>query len=338
MKAIYIVKKGKPENAFELREVPVPVPSSGQVLIKSHASGINFADLVSREGMYRDAPPIPFVPGYEVAGVIEKTGDDVHHFNTGDRVVAFTRFGGYAEQVVTDVRAVVKIPASLDDGTACALATQYCTAYYAAAIAAHLREGENVIVHSAAGGVGTALLQYALHKKCIVIGTTGSDSKIDHLKKRSAQHVINTQEKNFYQQVKNIFPEGVDVIFDALGGNFVKQGIRLLRSGGRIVSYGASQMTGTNLINRIKTAVQFGLYHPAQFMMTSKSLIGVNMLHIADDRPELLQDCLHQVMKLYNDGIFKPQEAKAFSANQIGEAHCYLQERKSTGKVVIEWD
>jgi NADPH2:quinone reductase len=138
--------------------------------------------------------------------------------------------------------------------------------------------------------------------------------------------------------VKEISPDGLDVIFDALGGRFIKDGIKLLVPSGRIVCYGASQMTGTNLFNRIKTALQFGFYHPAQFMMNSKSLIGVNMLHIADKRPELLQHCLKQVIQLFNEGIFKPMEGKIFPASEIATAHRYLQERKAIGKVALTWN
>src|SRR6185369_9373592 len=115
--------------------------------------------------------------------------------------------------------------------------------------------------------------------------------------------------------------DGVDVIFDALGGSFVRKGIKLLAPGGRIVCYGASQMTGTNLFNRIKTALQFGFYHPAQFMMTSKSLMGVNMLHIADKRPGIIQHCLEEVLNLFHAEVFVPHEGKIFKAAEIAEAH-----------------
>src|SRR4029078_6400285 len=124
MKAIYLVKKGRPENAFEIRETVVPVPKPNEVLIKVEGFGLNFADLVAREGMYRDAPPRPFIPGYDVAGTIEKTGSEVKHLNIGDRVTAMTRFGGYAEYAVTDARACVKISSDVRLATACSLTTQ----------------------------------------------------------------------------------------------------------------------------------------------------------------------------------------------------------------------
>jgi NADPH:quinone reductase-like Zn-dependent oxidoreductase len=180
-------------------------------------------------------------------------------------------------------------------------------------------------------------MQYALHKYCEVIATTSSVSKKDFLKAQCATHVINISEENFFQSVRPLAPQGVDIIFDALGGKYFKQGIRLLDVGGRMICYGASQMTSTNLLNRIKAALQFGIYHPAEFMMPSKSLIGVNMLRIADKKPEVLQYCLQQVMHLHNVGVFKPAAGKIFPASQIAEAHRYLENRKAIGKVALAW-
>jgi NADPH:quinone reductase-like Zn-dependent oxidoreductase len=338
MKAIFLVKKGAPEKAFEFREVNILQPGENQILIKVEGFGLNFADIVAREGMYKDAPPIPCVIGYDVVGRIESFGNNVNGFTKGDRVAALTRFGGYAEYAVTDSRAAIKIPDSLNIAEGTALCTQYATAYYCAVMAANLREGEKVVIHAASGGVGSALLQYAKHKRCEIYATTSSDSKMSLLKEVGATYVINSSKGNFYDAIRKHSPHGVDVIFDALGGKFVKQGIKLLNSGGRIVCYGASQMTGTSLWGRIKAGLQFGIYHPAQLMMPSKSLLGVNMLQIADKRPELLQLCLQQVMKLYTDGVFKPAEGKIFSASEIATAHRYLQEKKAIGKVALIWN
>jgi len=338
VRAIFLVRKGKPESAFEIKEITVPVPKSNEVLIKVQGFGVNFADIVAREGMYRDAPPRPFIPGYDVVGTIEKIGSEVTQFRVGDRVTAMTRFGGYAEFAVTDSRACVKIADDMKLDSACALTTQYCTAYYCAAIAANIQKGERVIIHAASGGVGHALLQYAVHKGCEVIATTGSAWKKDSILKYGAGNVIDTSSENFSESVKRIYPAGgIDAIFDALGGKFVKDGIKLLAAGGRIVAYGASQMTGVNLFSRLAAAIQFGIYHPAEFMMNSKSLLGVNMLKVADERPLVLQHCLQEVMKLYSEGIFKPAEGKIFPAEQIAEAHRFLQDRKATGKVVLKW-
>lgn len=339
MKGIYIVKHGNADDAFEVRETPKPVPKPGEVLVKVEGFGLNFADVMARKGMYEDAPPIPSLIGYDVVGRVERVGSNVTNVVEGDRVTALTRFGGYAEFALTDCRAVAKISDQITIPEATALTTQYCTAYYCAAEVVNLFEGDKVLIHSAAGGVGTALMQYAKHKKCEIFATTGSSSKVDMLKKLGAAHVMDTSKVEFDDYIDEVTKgDGVDVIFDAVGADFMKRGIASLASGGRIVCYGAAQMTdATNIFLKIGKAIQFGIYHPAQFMMNSKSLIGVNMLKIADNKPYVLQRCLENVVRLVEDGVFKPQDGKVFKAEDIADAHKFLESRKSTGKVACEW-
>jgi NADPH:quinone reductase-like Zn-dependent oxidoreductase len=338
MKAVVLVKTGDAHKAFEIREMPKPKPGEGQVLVKVEGFGLNFADTMARKGEYQDAPPMPSVIGYDVVGVIDEVGTGVTSLKVGDRVTALTRFGGYAEYAVTDQRAASVIPADMEPGVATALTTQYCTAYYCAAVSANIRAGETVLIHSAAGGVGTALMQYALHTKCIVIATTGSDNKVATLKEMGAHHVINTSKQDFLEETKKITKgAGVDAIFDAVGGDFVKKGVKALGSGGRIVCYGAAQLSNVNVFAKINQAMQFGFYHPVEFMLSSKGITGVNMLRIADNRPDTLKYCLEHVIELTNKGVFKPVVAKIFKVSEIAEAHMYLEGRKSTGKVTVMW-
>lgn len=339
MQALYIVQSGKPETAFQLRETTKPVPKPGEVLIEVEAFGLNFADIMARKGQYRDAPPLPFVPGYDVVGRVLRTGNHSTPFQEGDRVTALTRFGGYAQYVVTDARAVVKIDEHLPTAEAAALTTQFCTAYYCAAEMVQLHPGDVVLIHSAAGGVGTALLQLALHKGCEVIATTGSSHKVELIKQAGAHHVIDTSKHDFDEVVMDITKgEGVDVIFDAVGADYIRKGMRVLAAGGRIVCYGAAQMNSAgNPFAMLSKAIQFGIYHPAIFMMQSKSMLGVNMLRLADKRPATLQRCLEQVVSLYKQGVFKPVGGKEFTVSQIAEAHHYLESRQSTGKVICRW-
>lgn len=339
MKGIYIVKYGDAEEAFEVRETPKPVPKPGEVLVKVEGFGLNFADVMARKGMYEDAPPIPSLIGYDVVGTVERVGSNVTHLFEGDRVTALTRFGGYAEFALTDARAAAKISSTMSVPVATALTTQFCTAYYCAAEVVNLFAGDRVLIHSAAGGVGTALMQYAKLKGCEIFATTGSSSKVEMLKQMGAQHVIDTSKVEFDYYIEDVTKgDGVDVIWDAVGADFIRKGIKVLAPGGRIVCYGAAQMTdATNIFSKISKGLQFGIYHPAQFMMNSKSLIGVNMLKIADGKPEVLKRCLENVVRLVDEGIFKPQDGKLFKAADIAEAHKFLESRKSTGKVACEW-
>jgi NADPH:quinone reductase-like Zn-dependent oxidoreductase len=339
MKAIFIVKHGSADEAFETREIPKPTPKAGEVLIKVEGFGLNFADIMARKGLYQDAPPLPSVIGYDICGMVEKVGAGVSNVSEGNRVTAMSRFGGYAEYATTDARATAKISNNINVAEATALTTQYCTAYYCAAEAVNLFEGDRVVIHSAAGGVGTGLLQYALHKKCEVFATTGSSSKVDLLKKEGAHHVIDTSKVEFDDYIKQVTKgEGADVIFDAVGADFIRRGIKSLAAGGKIVCYGAAQMTdSTNIFSKLSKAIQFGIYHPAVFMMNSKSLLGVNMLKIADNKPMILKRCLENVVRLVEEGIFKPQGGKIFKASEIAEAHRFLEGRKSIGKVACAW-
>jgi len=338
MKAVFLVKQGAASGAFEIREIPVPVPGAGQVLIQVEAFGLNFADVMARRGMYKEAPPIPCVLGYDVAGIVTETGKDVINVKEGDRVTAMTRFGGYAEYAVTDARATSVIPPALDAATATALTTQFCTAYFAAAEMVNLHKGDKVLIQSGAGGVGTALIQYAKYKECEIFSTAGSEEKLQHLGKSGVQYPINYNTQDFETEIKIITDgKGVDVIFDAVGGKSVKKGFRSLASGGRIICYGAAEMSNQHILGKIKSALAFGFYHPVMFMTASKSMIGINMLRIADDHPEILQRCLEAVVRLTEEGIFIPSVGKTFPVTEIAEAHDFLESRKSMGKVAVNW-
>lgn len=214
MKAIVLVRKGVPEIAFELRETKMPEPLPNQVLIKVEAFGLNFADIMARNGLYDDAPPMPSVLGYDVVGRIVKSGEKVTGLKEGQRVLALTRFGGYAEFVATDARAVIPVSETISAGEATALATQYSTAYYCAEEVTTLHEGDHVLIHAAAGGVGTALVQMARNKGCIIYGTA-SAGKMKHLEEQGVNFPVNYREIDFAKAIQAIAGKrGVDVIFD----------------------------------------------------------------------------------------------------------------------------
>ncbi len=340
MKAAVLIRTGAPEQAFELQNLPNPIINQPtQVRINVTAFGLNFADVVARLGQYQDCPPLPAVIGYEVVGIVESVGSAVKDISVGQRVVAFTRFGGYASQVVTDMAAVVPIN-DMDTGIAAALCTQYTTAYFAAEYITQLHAGEHVLVQSAAGGVGTALVQLAKRRGCIVYGTAGSDAKCEHLKTLGVDIPINYSQQHFADAVKKIAPDGkIDVIFDAVGGDAVRKGIGVLAAGGRMVCYGAASMSdrSRNPFKTVGKALAFGVYHPAQFMMSSRSLLGVNMLRIADQRPQVLRHCLQEVIRLAKEGVLRPVVDGIYPIADLAEAHNRLENRKTIGKVVIKW-
>lgn len=340
MKAVVLVKTGDPRRAFQIQDLPEPVVAAHQVSIDVDVFGLNFADVVARLGQYRDCPPLPTVIGYEVVGRVAEVGSEVYGLSKGQRVMAFTRFGGYARRVVTDARAVVPISEDLDAGMATALCVQYCTAYFAAEYITRLHAGEHVLVQSAAGGVGTALVQLAKLRGCVIYGTAGSEKKMDYLREQGVDYPINYQKEDFAKYIAKKAPNGkVQVVFDAVGGSSVRKGLGILQAGGRIVCYGAAVFSerGQNIFGTLKHALSFGIYHPAQLMMASKSLMGVNMLRVADEQPLVLQHCLRAVADLAMSGAVKPVVDTVFPIEQLPEAHEKLEFRGSIGKIAVKW-
>src|SRR4030095_5618452 len=217
MKAMYLVRTGDAAQAFELREAPTPEPAAGQVRVAVEGFGLNYADVSARQGLYQDAPPMPSVIGYEVVGRVDALGPGVENLTPGQRVTALTRFGGYATHAVTDARAVAAIAEDMDVGVAAALPTQGCTAYYMAEEMVRLHAGDHVLVHAAAGGVGTLLVQLCKRRGCVVYGTVGSDDKLPLLRDLGVDHPINYRSSDFAADVRRLRgAEGLDVIFDSI--------------------------------------------------------------------------------------------------------------------------
>ena len=340
MKTWTITRYGDAESVFSLEEHPDLKPGPGEVLIEVDAFGINFADVMARRGLYRDAPKLPMVVGYEVVGRIAGLGEGVEGLTLGTRVLAFTRFGGYATQVVTIANAVVPIPDAMEDGEALACCVQYVTAWFSAVDRVSLRPGDHVLIQAAAGGVGTGLVQLAKQAGCIVYGTAGSEKKLDFLRELGVDFPINYRKEDFFERIKAMRgKEGLDVVFDSLGGKAFKKGFKLLGPGGRIVGFGAATRTngGRNIINDIRTLLGFGFFAPPFMLMSSKSIIGVGMLAIADEKPTLLRLCLESVVELWKEGKLKPIVGGEFKGEEMAAAHRFVEERRSIGKVIVRW-
>ncbi len=337
MKAAFLVKNGAASKAFDYRETEVPKISDHEVLVKVEAFGLNFADVMCRLGLYPECPPLPTVIGYEVVGRVTAIGKDVDNLKVGDRTVGLTRFGGYAEYAKGDHRGFAAIPEEWDAATATCFATQYSTAWYSAKELINLRPEDVVLVHAAAGGVGSALVQIAKRTGCKVFGTAGSDEKLEFLKELGVDHPINYRKNDFAVEVKKIMKkERIDVIFDPIGGKSIKKGLNLLGPGGKIVCFGASALAGKKgIIGKLRVYLQFGIYHPTYFMMRSKSILGVNILKLGDYRPNTISRTLNDVIKEASAGFLKPQKVTTYKFSELAEAHEALEKRKTSGKVAI---
>jgi NADPH:quinone reductase-like Zn-dependent oxidoreductase len=340
MRAVVLVKTGPASEAFELQELPDPMPGKGQVRINVEMFGLNFADVIARRGLYQDAPPLPSVLGYEVVGRVDAVGPDCGRMKEGMRVVAMTRFGGYATRAISNCYGAVPIPEEYDGAAATALATQFGTAWFAAEEMVRLHEGDRILIHSAAGGLGTALVQIAKMHGCLVYGTTGSPAKVEYLRKHGVDEPICTAERDFADEYRRIAAgKPLDVIFDPIGGSTTRRGMHLLGSGGRMVCLGVTDMlvANPNIFRSVWTVLSFGFLHPVGLMLHSRGIIGVNMLRIGDDRPGAILRCLTASVKRGVSGEFRPVVGKIYTAERIAEAHEALESRATVGKIALHW-
>ena len=338
--AFFLVKTGSPEQAFERRAFEINSPVNREVLIEVEAFGLNYADVMARRGLYNDAPPFPAIIGYEVVGKIVACGPEANPALVGNRVVAFCRFGGYAKHVLTSVMSIVPVgnePAE----QLLALCTQAVTAFYMAEYLTPIHKIDTILIHAAAGGVGTILIQLAKLKGAKVIAKIGRDEKADLVKKLGADFVVNYIASDYTEQIKNYLKgEKLDMSFNPVGGSTYKKDMTLLGSGGRIVLFGGSELSKGKwgIFSKLNFVRKMGLILPIGLMMKSKNILGVNMLKIADNKPQVLEHCLKEVMELFSKGKITPQVGGKFNADQLNEAHSLLESGKSTGKLSVFWE
>ncbi|MEO6419611.1 MAG: zinc-binding dehydrogenase, partial [Polyangiaceae bacterium] len=282
MRQVWITKVGPPE-VLQVRQAPDPQPSAGEVRIRVHASGINFADLMARVGLYPDAPKLPAVVGYEVSGTIDEVGAGVSDFKPGDRVFGMPRFGGYTDTLVIPAETTFKMPSAMTFEEAAALPVVYITAYNMMLFNGNLREGSSVLIHSAAGGVGLAAIQIAKTRNCIIYGTA-SKSKHAFLREHGVHHPIDSSAE-LTPQVRAVMDNdrGLDLVLDPVGGRSWTEGYGLLGPCGRLVAFGLSSAADGKKRNLLRAAAQIlriKKWSPMQLMEGNKTVSGTNMLYL----------------------------------------------------------
>ncbi len=335
----FLKSYGKPEQAFELRDFELTLPNDDEVLIECEAFGLNYADVMARNNMYKEAPPLPAILGYEVVGIVKHIGKSVDPKILNQRVVAFTRFGGYAKHAKTLASAVAPI-GNMPAEEALALSTQFVTAYYMTEYANTIHPGDRVLIHAAAGGVGLALIQICKWKEAIVYAKVGNDSKLEFVKELGADYGINYKKDDYEKALQKMLNgHKLDYSFNPVGGSTFKKDMRLLGAGGKMVLFGGSELSGRKwkMLSTLNFAREMGIVVPIFMMMQSKSILGVNMLKIGDRRPEILTKCLNESVKLYESGIVKPFVAAQFFAEDLSNAHSLLESGESMGKVSVFW-
>lgn len=341
MRQIWIAKKGGYE-ALEVREAPDPIPGPGEVVIDVRASGVNFADVLARMGMYPDAPPIPCVVGYEVAGVVEAVGPAgptgaAEPLEVGDRVLALTRFGGYATKVSVPRNQVFRMPAEMEFATAAAIPVNYFTAYLAVSRFGNLQRGERILIHNAGGGVGIAAIELARAVGAKVYGTASS-WKHERLRELGADELIDYRSTDWEQAiVKATSAGGVHVIIDPIGGKNLARDLRVLAPLGRLVAFGFSEPVRNGKRSFLRTLRSFLSMPRPRFLSllnNNHAVAGLNLGHLWSEI-DRLREVGTTILDSWRDGTVAPVIAAEVAFDEPAEAHRLLEERRNLGKVVL---
>jgi NADPH2:quinone reductase len=326
MRAIQIVDLTGPDSALELVELPEPQlthmlsPDAG-VLVDVHCAGVAFPELLQTRGEYQIKPPLPFVPGSEVAGVVRSAPADAS-FEVGDRVAAFCALGGFAETAVAPPFLTFELPEALDFAQGAGLILNYHTAYFSLVLRGRLREGETVLVHGAAGGVGTAALQVAKGLGARTIAVVSSDAKQQVALQAGADHVVRS-DGPWKDEVKELSGGGVEVVFDPVGGSRFTDSLRSLREGGRLLVVGfAGGSIPEVKVNRL--------------LLGNTEVIGAGWGGYVMGRPEVNLEIGAAVNRLIEQGFVQPIVGERFPLERAADALRFLDERRATGKVVLD--
>jgi NADPH:quinone reductase-like Zn-dependent oxidoreductase len=339
-----VVRRYGPPEVFESQEVPDPQPKAGEVLIRVKAVGINFADLLQRMGIYPGTPKPPFVPGIEIAGVVEKVADggkagagEGEPLRPGDAVAAFPHFNAYAGWVAVPASLAYRLPAGMSFEDGAAIPVNYVTAYHSIFTMGNLQPGDRILIHGAAGGVGIAAIQLAKTRGLVTFGTAGP-AKQEYLKKIGVDHAIDYTKGDFVQSVRKFAPDGIEMVMDAIGGKSFAQSEACLGPTGRLVVYGFSAAAGPdgkrNLLRGLKALLATPKFHPLKMMRQNLAVIGVNLGRL-QARGALLRAELDELFKMYSAGKIKPVIGKTFPLADAAMAHRYIHDRKNIGKVIL---
>lgn len=322
MKAVLCKEYGPPERLV-IEEVASPHAGKGQVVISVKACSVSFPDTLMITNKYQFKPPLPFSPGGELAGIIKEVGEGVEDLRVGERVIAFTAWGGFAEEIVTDAKRVTPIPASLNFTTASALVMTYSTSHYALKDKAQIRPGERLLVLGAAGGVGLAAVEIGKLLGAHVIAAASSDEKLAICQQNGADQIINYAREDLKERIKGLTGEkGVDVIFDPVGGAYTEPALRGMAWNGRylVIGFAAGE------IPRIPLNLA---------LLKGFSIVGVFWGSFATREPRRSRDNLQELISWCAEGKLAPFISRVYPFEHASEAIAAMMGREVTGKVVL---
>jgi NADPH2:quinone reductase len=326
MKAMQITELTGPESALQLSDIPEPGPShpmtpGSGVLVDVEAAGVSFPELLQTRGEYQLKPPLPFVPGAEVGGIVRSAPDDAA-VKAGDRVAAFCGLGGWAETVVAPAYFTFKVPDTMDFGQAAGLVLNYHTAYFALKLRGRIKDGEIVLVHGGAGGVGTAAIQVAKGLKATTIAVVSTEEKERVAREAGADHVVRS-DRAWKDEAKEISGGGVDIVIDPVGGDRFTDSLRSLREGGRAIVIG---FTGGSIpevrVNRL--------------LLNNIEVVGAGWGAFVLSKPDRTIEIGKELDALIEQGVIDPIVGARYPLERAAEALALLDDRGATGKVVLE--
>ena len=321
MKAIQFHEFGE-ADVLRLEDIPVPEPKSGEVLIRVQATGVNFADILQRKNQYIYTPSLPFTPGTEVAGTIERLGTDVQSFSLGQRVVSFAHHGGYAEYTVAPARLTAALPEEIDFELGAAIIIQGLTAFHMLKTVAQVKPGQTVLVNAAAGGVGTLAVQLAkIFGAAQVVATAGSPEKLDFVQSLGADSSVNYREPDWQEQVMDATnKKGVDVALESVGGEGFHKSLECLASRGQLIVFGRS--SGSTV------------FDPIVLLDKTRSVTGFSLYEFLEH--PLYTESLNALFEYIKQGQLKVQIGNVFPLDQAVKVHQLIESRSTQGKLILK--
>ncbi len=341
MRHVMIHKAGG-TNTLVIEEAPDPTPSSDEVCVEVRACGVNFADLVVRMGLYSSAKQYvgwPIVPGFEVSGVVHSVGANVTSYRAGDRVIGVTRFGGYASRICLPESQIRPLPAAIDFAAGSAFPVAFLTAWYALYELSRLRQGHVVLVHSAAGGVGSALVVLAKRAGCRVIGVVGSPHKVRVVEELGADVVIDKSREALWPAVERAAPDGCHVVLDANGAETLKQGYAHLRPTGRVIVYGFHGLLrrGSDRLHLLRAGsglLRTPRFNPLKMVEKNRGVLGFNLSYLFDELA-LFGEAMTELFGALERGELRLPPVQALPFADVAEAHRLLHSGTTVGKLAL---
>ncbi|KAM6163359.1 synaptic vesicle membrane protein VAT-1 homolog [Rhynchocyon petersi] len=322
---------------LQSRPAAPAAPGPGQLTLRVRACGLNFADLMARQGLYDRLPPLPVTPGMEGAGVVTAVGEGVSDRKEGDRVMVLIRSGMWQEEVTVPSAHTFLMPEAMTFEEAAALLVNYITAYMVLFDFGNLRPGHSVLVHMAAGGVGIAALQLCRTVENVTVFGTASASKHEVLKENGVTHPIDYHTSDYVNEIKKISPKGVDIVMDPLGGSDTAKAYNLLKPMGKVITYGmANMLTGPkrNLVAMARTWWNQFSVTALQLLQANRAVCGFHLGYL-EGEVELVSSVVARLLALYNQGRIKPHIDSVWPFEKVADAMKQMQEKRNIGKVLL---